>query len=64
MDLYRLIGRIVIASVVTGIIAVPLMFLLLGSMEQWTLLVIVLLLIILIAIKSSKKTSRWKMGFL
>lgn len=59
MDLYRLIGRIVVASVITSIIAVPLMFLVLGSIEQWPLLVIVLILIILVAIKTSNKDKYW-----
>ncbi len=55
MDLYRLIGKIIVASAITSIIAVPLMFLVLGSMEQWPLLIIVLILVILVALKTSNK---------
>lgn len=55
MDFYRLIGRIVIASIITGIVAVPLMFLLLGSLEQWPILVILLVLVILIGINRAEK---------
>lgn len=55
MDLYKLIGRIVVASLITGIIVVPLIFLLISLIEKWPLLIVVLLLIgIITYVKSSK----------
>lgn len=55
MDLYRLVGRTVIACIITSVIAAPLGFLFLNSIGKNSFIIIVMSVLILVAIRTLKK---------
>lgn len=55
MDLYRLVGRTVIACIITSVIAASLGFLFLNSIGKNSFIIIVMSVLILVAIRTLKK---------